>query len=122
MQLVSGETVPFSRLLWRSKRRSWSRGEREVTGPRRESEGSERETTRPEAEHLTPSHVAEEQASEPVQLERRLPWVSVWRRKRVRALVSFGGEAERNGEKQRKRMKQGRKVKRETLFMFVFLG
>ncbi|KAJ6922769.1 hypothetical protein NC652_016426 [Populus alba x Populus x berolinensis] len=66
--------VPFRRLLWRSRRRSWSRRESEVMGPRSEREGKERETTRPEAEHPTPSHaVGKPQASRPVQLERRLP-------------------------------------------------
>lgn len=95
MQLARAVTVLFSRLSWRSSRRSWSREERESMGPRRLREGRKRAVTRPleevEEEQRTPRQAAR-QASEPVQLERRWPWVSAWRRKIVRALVSLGGE------------------------------
>lgn len=80
MHLERGEIEPFRRLLERSRRRSWSREEREEMGPRRLREGREREKTLPSEEQLTPTHLTEEQASEDDQLERRLPCGSASRR------------------------------------------
>lgn len=65
--------VPFKRLSWRSRKRSWSRRERGAMGPRSEWEGRESETTRwLLGEQTTPVHAAAH-ASAPVQLDRRLP-------------------------------------------------
>lgn len=81
--------MPLSLLSWRSRRRSWSKEEREVNGPRKDRDGRESSVTRcEEGEQETPCH-EEEQASEPDQFPARLPCVSVWRRKSVRAFVSF---------------------------------
>lgn len=76
-------------------------------GPRSEWEGRESETTRwLLGEQTTPVHAAAH-ASAPVQLERRLPWASVWRRKSVRAFVSFGCEEEtEKSERARERRKR----------------
>lgn len=63
------ETVPFRRLLWRSRRRRWVREERASMGPRRLREGSTRVVTRLFGVQVTPCHEAE-QASGPVQLVR----------------------------------------------------
>lgn len=83
-----GETVPLRRLLWRSRRRRWVRGDSASMGPRRLREGRMRAVTRPFGEQTTPCHAAV-QASPPVQLESRRPCASVWRRKRVSAYVSL---------------------------------
>lgn len=90
-QCVMGTREPLRRLSRRSRRRSWSREERESIGPRRLREGRVREVTRPLVQ-FTPTHEAVHAVEElegSDQLERRVPWRSVWERKRISAAVSL---------------------------------
>ena len=91
--------------------------ERESIGPRRLREGRVRPTTLPFGEHSMPRHTAE-QASAPVQLVRRLPWVSVWRRNSVSASVSFCPAASAETQRMHKHKASVRIMRqRQTCFM-----
>lgn len=113
VQLVTAAIEPLRRLLLRSRKRSWSREESESREPRRFREGREREVTLLFVQ-FTPRQAAEQAVAVVpegrVQLLRRVPWVSVWERKRESAAVSLEEReitVERESER-RKRREKGR--------------
>lgn len=79
-------------------------------GPRRLREGRERAVTRPLVQ-LTPTQLAEQAVAlnVSVQLERRVPWGSVWERKRARTAVSFTAATEVAVEQKRRRIRDKNK-------------